>query len=78
MTIPQGKLPNKHYTSLPTGSAKTLPEQAIYPNNVKRVVVKANSPNYLEPQFLNLESNTFTTIDRNFDELYPNVDFEEL
>jgi len=78
MTIPQGKLPKKHYTSLPTGSAKTLPEQAIYPNNTKRVVVKANSPNYLEPQFLNLESNTFTTIDRNFNELYPNVDFEEL
>ena len=78
MSTPQGQLPKKYYTSLPTGSAKTLPKQAIYPNNVKRVVVKANSSNYLEPQFLNLESNTFTTIDRNFDELYPNVDFEEL
>ena len=78
MTIPQGELPKKYYTSLPTGSAKTLPEQAIYPNNTKRIVVKADSPNYLEPQFLNLESNTFSTIDRNFNELYPNVDFEEL
>lgn len=78
MTIPQGELPKKYYTSLPTGSAKTLPEQAIYPNNVKRVVVKANSSNYLEPQFLNLESNTFTTIDRNLNELFPNTDFEEL
>lgn len=78
MTIPQGELPKKYYTSLPTGSAKTLPEQAIYPNNVKRVVVKANSSNYLEPQFINLESNTFTTIDRNLNELFPNTDFEEL
>jgi len=78
MSIPAGQLAKKYYTSLPAGSAKTLPEQAIYPNNTKRIVVKADSPNYLEPQFLNLESNTFSTIDRNFDELYPNVDFEEL
>ena len=55
-----------------------LSDKAIYPNNTKRIIVKGTSNRNLENQVVKIQSNTFSSIIRNFDELYPNVDFEEI
>lgn len=60
----------------PISTESTLPELAVYPSEVKRIVVKKVKQNYLEPQLIKLRTNTFEIIERNFNEIY-NTEFEE-
>jgi len=60
----------------PISTESTLPELAVYPSEVKRIVVKRVKQNYLEPQLIKLRTNTFEIIQRNFNEIY-NTEFEE-
>tara|TARA_S200002703_G_scaffold156634_1_gene162712 strand:+ start:477 stop:713 length:237 start_codon:yes stop_codon:yes gene_type:complete len=78
MSTPNGSLVKIIFTTLDMKDPQTLPEKAVYPNNVKRIIVKGTNKANLEPQFVKLQTNTFSTIDRNFNELYSNVEFEEL
>lgn len=60
-------------TDLTYANEKLPREDDIYPSNVKRVVVKWDSKRNLEMQSHPVFSSTFTTIRRNFNELYVEV-----
>lgn len=48
-----------------------------YATNVKKIYVKNDSQRFVPPQNINITTKTFTTINRNFNQLF-NVAFEEL
>lgn len=49
----------------------------IYPSGVKRVVVKGDYYGNLRDQVHAVSGSTFTTIGRNYDELFDNIEFGE-
>jgi hypothetical protein len=51
-------------------------ENTIFSDNTKRIVVKGTSRRALETQVIDIQSQTFTTDGRNFNELF-NVEFQE-
>jgi hypothetical protein len=51
-------------------------ENTIFSDNTTRIVVKGTSRRALETQVIDIQSQTFTTDGRNFNELF-NVEFQE-
>lgn len=51
-------------------------ENTIFSDNTKRIVVKGTSRRALETQVIDIQSQTFTTDGRNFNELF-DVEFQE-
>jgi hypothetical protein len=73
-----GRAQRLRLTTLEVLSPYPLSENAIYPNNVKRIIVKGTSKRNLESQVVKVQTNTFTTIIRTYDDLYTAVNFEEI
>jgi hypothetical protein len=73
----------KSFSGLPTSSlgytkyTVETEEIYLYDTNLKRIVVKNENKNNLITQAINVKTDTFTTVSRNFNELY-NIEFEEL
>lgn len=77
-------------TYLPSRTRENVPERNLsvgaqltgslltYPTQVKRVVVKDTSNRRLQAQSLHIQTNTFTIIERNYNELFSDIEFTEL
>ena len=74
----EGRAQRLPLTTLEVLAPHELSENAIYPNNVKRIIVKGTSKRNLESQVVKVQTNTFTTIIRTYDDLYTAVNFEEI